>query len=228
MLKGLNFCIFGDSVGKGVVLSESGRYTTAVPDIKELTGRSDVNIDNYARFGFVTDKTIFWLEKCRKELSAHDAVFIEVGGNDCDFNWQAVSDDPAGNHVCNTPPEEFEEKYRKILDMVISSGTKPFALNLPPLVAERYFAKISQGKNAQNILNWLGGVQTIYRWQEMYSNLIGKISRAMNVPLIDIRSAFLSNHHYEDFICEDGIHPNSKGYDLIYREVIEQYRLITA
>lgn len=223
-----SFCIFGDSVGKGVILSSSGRYTTAIPDINALTGRSDLTLDNYARFGFVTDKTLFWLEKCKKELSSHDAVFIEVGGNDCDFDWQSISDQPDREHLCNTPPEKFEEKYGELLKTVKDSGTKPYALNLPPIVAERYFAKISAGKCAANILKWLGGVQSIYRWQEMYSLLIEKITRIMNVPLIDIRSAFLARHDYENLICEDGVHPNSAGYELIYREVINQYRLITA
>ena len=79
---------------------------------------------------------------------------------------------------------------------------------------------------AENVLKWLGSVETIYRYQEMYSIMVEKIARAVDVALIDIRSAFLSDHHYENFICEDGIHPNSKGYELIYKSVIEQYRAI--
>ena len=51
----------------------------------------------------------------------------------------------------------------------------------------------------------------------MYSIMFEKIARAANVALIDIRSAFLADHHYEELICEDGIHPNSRGYELIYK-----------
>lgn len=155
-------------------------------------------------------------------------MFIEVGGNDCDFDWQSISETPDEEHLCKTPPALFEKIYTELLKKAKAFGKKVFALNLPPIVAARYFKNISQraGVCAENVLKWLGSVETIYRYQEMYSIMVEKIARAVDVALIDIRSAFLSDHHYENFICEDGIHPNSKGYELIYKSVIEQYRAI--
>ena len=224
----LNFCIFGDSVGKGVVLSDTGRYASGSPDINSLTGRDDITLKNYSRFGFVTEKTLWLIEKCGDEIASSDAVFIEVGGNDCDFDWQSISETPDEEHLCKTPPALFEKIYTELLKKAKAFGKKVFALNLPPIVAARYFKNISQraGVCAENVLKWLGSVETIYRYQEMYSIMVEKIARAVDVALIDIRSAFLSDHHYENFICEDGIHPNSKGYELIYKSVIEQYRAI--
>lgn len=55
-MENLKFCVFGDSVGKGVVLSETGRYTSGAPDITSLTGRTDITLENFSRFGFVTEK----------------------------------------------------------------------------------------------------------------------------------------------------------------------------
>ena len=227
-MENLNFCIFGDSVGKGVVLSDTGRYASGSPDINSLTGRDDITLKNYSRFGFVTEKTLWLIEKCGDEIASSDAVFIEVGGNDCDFDWQSISETPDEEHLCKTPPALFEKIYTELLKKAKAFGKKVFALNLPPIVAARYFKNISQraGVCAENVLKWLGSVETIYRYQEMYSIMVEKIARAVNVALIDIRSAFLSDHHYENFICEDGIHPNSKGYELIYKSVIEQYRAI--
>lgn len=227
-MENLNFCIFGDSVGKGVVLSDTGRYASGSPDINSLTGRDDITLKNYSRFGFVTEKTLWLIEKCGDEIASSDAVFIEVGGNDCDFDWQSISETPDEEHLCKTPPALFEKIYTELLKKAKSFGKKVFALNLPPIVAARYFKNISQraGVCAENVLKWLGSVETIYRYQEMYSIMVEKIARAVDVALIDIRSAFLSDHHYENFICEDGIHPNSKGYELIYKSVIEQYRAI--
>lgn len=227
-MENLNFCIFGDSVGKGVVLSDTGRYASGSPDINSLTGRDDITLKNYSRFGFVTEKTLWLIEKCGDEIASSDAVFIEVGGNDCDFDWQSISETPDEEHLCKTPPALFEKIYTELLKKAKAFGKKVFALNLPPIVAARYFKNISQraGVCAENVLKWLGSVETIYRYQEMYSIMIEKIARAVDVALIDIRSAFLSDHHYENFICEDGIHPNSKGYELIYKSVIEQYRAI--
>ena len=155
-------------------------------------------------------------------------VIFEFGGNDCDFDWQSISETPDEEHLCKTPPALFEKIYTELLKKAKAFGKKVFALNLPPIVAARYFKNISQraGVCAENVLKWLGSVETIYRYQEMYSIMVEKIARAVDVALIDIRSAFLSDHHYENFICEDGIHPNSKGYELIYKSVIEQYRAI--
>lgn len=227
-MENLNFCIFGDSVGKGVVLTDTGRYASGSPDINSLTGRDDITLKNYSRFGFVTEKTLWLIEKCGDEIATSDAVFIEVGGNDCDFDWQSISETPDEEHLCKTPPALFEKIYTELLKKAKAFGKKVFALNLPPIVAARYFKNISQraGVCAENVLKWLGSVETIYRYQEMYSIMVEKIARAVDVALIDIRSAFLSDHHYENFICEDGIHPNSKGYELIYKSVIEQYRAI--
>lgn len=227
-MEGKNFCIFGDSVGKGVTLGESGRYKTTVLDVKQLTGRSDVHVDNYSRFGFIADKVLSLLRKCTQILSSHDAVFLEVGGNDCDYDWAAISENPGGVHLCKTPPEEFREKYASALELVRKSGCKPYALSLPPIVPEKYFKRISEGKNADNILLWLGSVDTMYRWQEMYNGIVTCVTREMDVPLLDIRSAFLCDHHYEKYFCDDGIHPNDEGYKLIYSEVVRQYRKLTA
>ena len=227
-MENLNFCIFGDSVGKGVVLSDTGRYASGSPDINSLTGRDDITLKNYSRFGFVTEKTLWLIEKCGDEIASSDAVFIEVGGNDCDFDWQSISETPDEEHLCKTPPALFEKIYTELLKKAKAFGKKVFALNLPPIVAARYFKNISQraGVCAENVLKWLGSVETIYRYQGMCSMMVEKIGRAVDVALRDIRSAFLSDHHYENFICEDGIHPNSEGYELIYKSVIEQYRAI--
>lgn len=227
-MENLKFCVFGDSVGKGVVLSETGRYTSGAPDITSLTGRTDITLENFSRFGFVTEKTLSLIEKCESDIASSNAIFIEVGGNDCDFDWQSISDAPEEEHLCKTPPALFEKIYTELLTKAKTFRAKVFALNLPPIVPARYFKKITEkaGMCAENVLRWLGSVETIYRYQEMYSIMVEKTARAVGVALIDIRSAFLADHHYEELICEDGIHPNSKGYELIYKSVIEQYLAI--
>ena len=48
-----------------------------------------------------------------------------------------------------------------------------------------------------------------------------ELAKKLNVPLIDIRSVFLQDKHYERLISRDGIHPNEKGYELIYRTVAD-------
>ena len=51
------------------------------------------------------------------------------------------------------------------------------------------------------------------------------LAAKLSVPLIDIRSTSLMNHHYKDLLCEDGIHPNKAGYELIYKTIAKQYEI---
>ena len=37
----------------------------------------------------------------------------------------------------------------------------------------------------------------------------------MDVPVIDVTSAFLYHKTFSDYMCADGIHPNEKGHRLI-------------
>ena len=55
-----------------------------------------------------------------------------------------------------------------------------------------------------------------------------KIAREENCPVLDLREAFLNQWHYEDFLCEDGIHPNEKGYRLIEQTLCREGRRLLA
>ena len=57
----------------------------------------------------------------------------------------------------------------------------------------------------------------------MYNVEVMLLAIKKDVPIIDIRSAFLKYNNYNDFLCSDGIHPNDEGYKLIYRTIGEQY-----
>src|SRR5690606_41792592 len=102
---------------------------------------------------------------------------------------------------------------------------KPIVVPVQPLVPDKCFEWISRNLSKHHIVTWVGGdVNVIYRWQELYNAQVTRLASQLSVPLIDIRSAFLLNHDYQNLICEDGIHPNEAGYELIYKTVSEQYR----
>src|SRR5699024_3194909 len=108
-----------------------------------------------------------------------------------------------------TPLTEFRRLYQQLIEEICNNGGKPTILNLPPLDPKRYFEWISRGLNKDNILKWLGDIEMIYRWQEMYNMEVMVLATRMNVPIIDIRSSFLKFNNYRDFLCDDGIHPNN-------------------
>ena len=218
-----DICIFGDSIGKGVVLHPNmNRYSVIKVNWDKLFGPMAINIKNYAKFGCTVSKGLSVIKRHAQELMGYKKVLIELGGNDCDFVWKEIADDPEKEHLPKTPLTEFRRLYQQVIEEIRTNGGKPTILNLPPLDPKRYFDWISRGLNHENILKWLGDIDMIYRWQEMYNVEVMLLATRMNVPIIDIRSSFLKHNNYRDFLCEDGIHPNNHGYELIYKTIAEQ------
>ncbi|MDD2282912.1 MAG: SGNH/GDSL hydrolase family protein [Eubacteriales bacterium] len=218
-------CVFGDSIAKGVVLHPiTSRYEIIKLNIEKLFGRNKVNIKNYSMFGCTVVKALSLIKRHARELTGYNSVFLEVGGNDCDFAWNEIAANPEKEHVPKTPLGEFKSLYEQVIEEIRNNGGKPTILTLPPLEPNRFFNWVSKGINKDNILQWLGDVDMIYRWQEMYNIEVMLLATKMDVPIIDIRSAFLKRNNYGDLICSDGIHPNNDGYDLIFKTIGEQYQ----
>lgn len=221
-------CVFGDSVTKGVVLGSNKRYTILRDSfVNMIKSSANLVMQNYSKFGCTVSKGLDSLLKHRDELKDFDYVALEFGGNDCDFDWAEVSAAPEEEHQPKTPIDLFQQKYEQMIETVRHTGSRPVLLSLPPIDARRYFAWISRGLNPANILRWLGDVEHIYRWHEMYNLAVCRLAKDTAAPLLDISSAFLETHHYQELICDDGIHPNEKGHALISRILqgeISQYR----
>ena len=93
------------------------------------------------------------------------------------------------------------------------------ALNFPPLHAEKFFTYLSQNLNGGNILKWLGNISRIYYHHEAYNRIFESVTRSFGIDLIDIRSRFLREDDLDNLISIDGMHPSSKGHELIYRGI---------
>ena len=119
-------------------------------------------------------------------------------------------EDPHGEHLAKTPLDVFEQEYREAVRFTREHGGNPVLLTLPPIDAHRYFNWFTQGENVENILQWLGDIDRIYRWHEMYNLAVCRVAMQEGVLLLDISSRFLERSHYEELLCEDGIHPNEK------------------
>jgi acyl-CoA thioesterase I len=213
----LTVCVFGDSVSKGVIFdSVIKKYTLLRDCFANLIMNSfPVIIRNYSKFGCTITKGMELLRHHKNELSDYDYTVLEFGGNDCDYNWAEISARPQGQHQPKTPVGVFKQKYEELIEQVKKCGSCPVLLTLPPIDAKRYFSWISKGLNSGAILNWLGDIEHIYRWHERYNLAVYQVAKDCAVPLIDISSAFLETRSYQDFLCEDGIHPNEKGHRLI-------------
>jgi len=216
--------VFGDSILKGIQLNpENMRYhVNNNIDIKLIEKRHFLSISNFSKFGCTVTKGFALLEKRLKGSEPFcDAIIMDFGGNDCDFNWKAISECPDGDHLPHTPLDVFVDTYQKIITLLGENGIRPIMTTLPPLDAHKFFNWFCKGLDKTSVLKWLGDVHRIYRWQERYSRAIEKIAAETNTLLVDLRGAFLVHRRLEHLLCEDGTHPNTEGQKLITQTFLE-------
>ena len=210
--------IYGDSIMKAVLVDENYKYhqisSQLLDRFQQDTG---VTATNRAHFGYTAARGQAVLQRDLDKGLDCDLALLEFGGNDCDHNWLEVAQTPSDDHQPNTPLPKFLDTLKEMALAVKAKGIQPVLMTLPPLDAEKYLSCIGRrGADTGAVLSWLGDVQMIYRWQEMYSNAVAQLAARMDLPLLDVRSRFLSRRDYTSLIARDGIHLTQSGYELIY------------
>lgn len=213
--------LYGDSLLKATVPDEQFRYHFHA---EELAGEYDsaAEVVNRARMGATIRKGLQMVQRDLSRGEQGQFALVGYGGNDCDFDWQAISDDPAGEHHPHTELPDFCRMLRETVEILRGRGVQPLLMTLPPIDAERYLTFICRrGLNRDRILTWLGDCQMIYRYQELYSNTISDFAVEQKLPLIPVRRAFLDDRKYADMISADGIHMNMSGYRRLFGTIAE-------
>lgn len=223
-----NFVLYGDSISKGVVYDESKEKYVLLEESYPNLLQSKLKgvVHNAARFGNTILRAAGKLQNDVLKKKP-DIVIIEFGGNDCDFKWEEIADNPQGNHLPNTDFNIFQKSLKSLIELFNSTGIVPVLMTIPPLDADRYFKWISKNSSAagSKILEWLGSVSKIYWWQERYNSAILNIAQETRTRWIDIRSAFLRQPDFRQYLCIDGIHPNEKGHRLIAEKIMNYISL---
>jgi acyl-CoA thioesterase I len=219
--------VTGDSLCKGVSLNEEKKRYFFLKNsfANNLKTALDATIINTAKFGTTVKHGILKLED-RLKKHHPDIVLIEYGGNDCDFNWNEIADNPMGEHLPKTPIDDFERQLKCMIQSVSDFGATPVLMTLPPLNASSYFKWFTQGdkEKGDNVLKWLDDISKIYWWQEHYSLRVGAIARECKVPIVDARSYFLNTPDFRKYVCSDGIHPNENGHKLITSSILDCFK----
>lgn len=223
MNKPVKIVVSGDSISKGVIYDEiKKKYIILEENYVDIV-RNKLNgiITNTSRFGSTLIKGI---QKLKNNIFKEkpDVVLIEYGGNDCDFNWDEIAENPDIRHFPRTDFETFETTLVETVNLVKENKGIPVLMNLPPLNADGYLDWISKNDPAAkaNILKWLGSVTKIYWWQERYNSVILKVAEETKTRWIDIRGAFLRFPDFTKLLCVDGIHPNRDGHIVIADKII--------
>ena len=217
--------LVGDSIARGVTYDKNrARHIILKDNVAGLVERGCAfAIENIAKFGATIDTAARALyRRLSKAEEPPRAVVIEVGGNDSDFDWEAIAKDPEGKHLPKTTLDDFSATLTEMIESVRRKCIRPVLCNLPPIDADRYFAYFTGGdkEKGAKILRWLGTVGRIYWWHERYNAAVEHVGEVTNTPVINLRRALLQEEDYRIYIAEDGMHPNAAGQQLLAREAI--------
>lgn len=205
--------LFGDSIGQGLYMDESGKYRLSRRGCVRLLKKSGLPIENYARHGFTVREG---LERFLNLSAETDSLcVIEFSGNDCTPDWDAVSADPYAFHDGRVPLEEFEEKLSQFVNTARERALKPVLVTPPPLISNRYLRCILEGRSEENIMKYLGDDERIYRWQERYANVVKDTAYRLSCRLADVRKWMLDACDYDALMSPDGIHLNEEGQEYL-------------
>lgn len=215
--------VVGDSLSKGVIFDETKKKYTLLDDcfFNLLAASLNAQMYNASRFGSTVAEGQRQLESKMQKYDP-DIVVIEFGGNDCDFAWDDIAQNPARDHIPKTPLDQFEAQINGMIDYIEKNKKTAVLTTLPPLYADSYFKWFTGADNEKGlrILRWLKDVWRIYWWQERYSNCLSYIAKKRGISCIDVRHDFLKGREFNQYICVDGIHPNREGHRLIFESVM--------
>ena len=185
-------------------------------------------MDNYGKFGCTVSHGNSVLERHGTDIADSDYTFIEYGGNDCDFDWMKIAQDPHGEHKARTPLEDFTEEMISLVAKIKDLGSVPVLITLPPILSDTYFSFFSRSMSDEqknNIKEWLGGdIGIISRWHESYNRALFQVANQTRTQIIDITTPFDTfRGNLTSLYCADGIHPNAHGHKLIAHTIINMY-----
>jgi lysophospholipase L1-like esterase len=218
----------GDSIIKGVLftIEENGRghYSLAEQNIvDQVAAKLHSEVVNLGKMGCTIATGEKILDRHLVHLNSANYVLMCYGGNDSDYNWQAIANHPNDEHHPKTSMRVFERTYERMVHKVRAMGHIPLILSLPPVNAQNYFDHFTAGFECcqkNNVLNWLNGsVNTIFAGHELYNDAVKRVANATDTQLIDISHALGNGDGY---LCDDGIHPNVAGQSKI-AEIILKY-----
>lgn len=211
-----HIAVYGDSILKGAITGTNSSQLFEIIRENSLALAAEtleLELNNRSVFGSVALKT---QKRLNRDIAAGlraDLIILESGGNDSDYDWAAVNENPAAFHTMRTSIEDFMRIFDEMITACRQNSITPLIMTLPPLAAERWFNHISRNADKNRILDFLhGDPQKPYRNQELYNLRLMELCHQKNVQVVDMRSAFLQHEDFLSLICADGIHPNRDGY----------------
>ena len=214
-----SFSIFGDSVFKGARYdAASAKYI--VNDrfgLNAVADKAGLSVKNFSKFGCTVTKALGYVQKMFTKIDS-DMVLMNFGGNDCNYDWDAIAQNPLDMHRPNTELDQFVDSYNKMIDFVLEKRSLPVLATLLPVQDKRYIDYVCKVRNLdrKKVMTWVRSRdKSLSDHQKAYSDAVSEIAAKRGIPLIDLRSAFTDRINSSSLIGPDGIHPNARGQKVI-------------
>ena len=208
--------VWGYSILKGAITGYSENRFDVLGEENSLAlaqKKLGFTLVNKSVFGNDINKPLRTLKRDMERGLRCDLGIVESGGNDCDYDWTPISENPSLPHKARNPLPDFLRMLDEAVGTLRAHTITPLLMTMPPLVLDRWYNTITAGQNKKNIDAFLeGDVFKLYRAHELYSLSIAHYAAAHNVQCVDMRMAMLEAKDYRSLMCEDGIHPNVSGY----------------
>lgn len=164
------------------------------------------NIQVY-NLGIPGEVTSRLTERANKELSdrikladtgKNNLVIIAVGINDTnDDNWMTGK---------KTSPDDFKRNIVNVVTTINSFECKSIILGTTPIDEKKYAERFPNRLENKTI--------------QVYDQYLFEVSKAIKIPYISLFSPLTDSSYTSTLI--DGIHPNSKGHEMIF-QIVKEY-----
>ena len=204
--KDLQVVAIGDSLTQGVGdETKNGGYVGILNNTFE-ENNIDINIENYGKRGNRTDQLLKRLEKeeIAESIQHADIVFITIGANDI---MKIVKNSFTNLHVelFNEEKLEYLERLTAIFHKIneINPDTKIYLVGFyNPF--EGYFGDIEELQ------------MIVHDWNESSKSVTEEFENVNYIPTSDLFS-----HSNINLLSDDQFHPNTSGYKLMAKRILE-------
>lgn len=222
---------FGDSLTRGVSFVKGrvriikDNYPAFLEKLFSVNDPADTIVLNK---GVFNDNSDLLMKRLEKDVLSEEPnyVLLNVGGNDCNFKWQEVAENPESDHDPIVPINRYIENIGQMVTKMKQSNITPILLTLPPLDPVRYYKFIAD-RYGTTISHWISSCGGIEHWHSLYNLQLNKLIEQLNLPSIDVRTALKKAGNITDFISDDGIHLNSEGYKKMSDVIFEEMHRLT-
>jgi len=178
----------------------------------------DMEIINKGKNGLTSDIACKELDN---EVVKHNPNYLvlEIGGNDCNFNWKEVNKNPYLNHPPALSINDLATNLNSIIDRLRENFITVILLTPPPLDEKKYLKLLNQsfGNNIDFFIKTKGGIAA---WHKKYVEKIRTVALEREIFLIDIYGEFEKADSQEHLVSLDGLHPTEKGYQLMAKKFV--------